>query len=76
MVNSTKPHIILGTESWLDSSFSSSEVYADNFTVFRKDRYEVVNRNVFVPMADNSTHGGVFVGVRSDIMFSSPRTRY
>ena len=71
MVNSTKSHIILGTESWLDSSFSSLEVFTDNFTVFRKGRYEVVNRNVFGPMADNSTHGGVFVGVSSDIICSA-----
>ena len=48
-VNITKPHTILGTESWLDSSFSSSEVFTDNFTVFRKYRYEVVNRNVLDP---------------------------
>jgi len=70
VIDSTKPDIIIGTESWLDNSIPSSEVFPDNFTVYRKDRYEVENRDVFGPMKDNSSHGGVFIAINSNIVSS------
>ena len=33
-----KPDIILGTETWLDSSISSAEIRPDFYKVFRRDR--------------------------------------
>jgi len=70
MVERTKPHVILGTESWLDGSILSSEVFPDDYTIFRKDRDQVCNRSVFGPMKNNETHGGVFVAISSEIVCS------
>lgn len=33
----TKPTVVLGTESWLDSSISD-DVFPDNYISYRKDR--------------------------------------
>jgi len=33
-----KPDVIVGTESWLKSSITSSEIFAPQFEVFRRDR--------------------------------------
>ena len=71
MIDGTKPDIILGTESWLDSHISSSEIFPEGFTIFRKDREELVNREVFGPMQDNSSHGGVFIAIKSNITCTS-----
>jgi hypothetical protein len=46
-----KPDLILGTESWLDSTVKDSEVFPSNYTVYRNDR--------------NLNGGGVFVAVKS-----------
>ena len=60
MLESSKPDIVFGTESWLESNISNSEVFPDNFTVYRKDRPE-------------DPHGGVFIHV-SDKIISSEET--
>ena len=67
MLEQTKPHIVLGTESWLSGDILSSEVFPSNFSVIRKDRDKVINRDVFGPMKDNSSHGGVFVAVAKEL---------
>ena len=71
MIENTKPDIIIGTETWLDNSIPSSEIFPDNFTVFRKDRQHIIDRNQFGPMKDNTSHGGVLVAIKSDIISSS-----
>ena len=38
MIESTQADIVIGSESWLDPSISSSEVFPPNFTSFRNDR--------------------------------------
>ena len=40
--------IIIGTESWLDSSISSNDVFPSGFTVFRKDRSKGKGGGVFI----------------------------
>ena len=50
VVDYTKPDLILGTESWLDSSITDSEVFPTNYNVYRKDR--------------NTHGGGVFMAVK------------
>ena len=45
--------IIIGSESWLDSSILSAEIFPSHFQVFRKDR--------------NSCGGGVFIAVKDSI---------
>ena len=55
MVQSSDPHIIVGTESWLNPSIGSSECFPDNYTVYRKDR-------------DGTRAGGVFIAVKDDLI--------
>ena len=40
LLESTKPDIMLGTESHLDPSYSSTETFGSNYEVLRKDRKE------------------------------------
>ncbi len=49
ILEETKPDIVFGTESWLDSNILTSEVFPNNFSVYRKDRAD-------------SPHGGVLNG--------------
>ena len=63
VVRYTKPDIIIGTESWLEgiqpgkapskSAIKNSEVFPENYQVFRNDR--------------DSKGGGVFLGIHTDI---------
>lgn len=48
-----KPHIVIGTESWLDNTINEGEVFPSNYSVYRRDR--------------NSHGGGVFILVRDSI---------
>ena len=38
LIDSTNPDILIGTETWLSSSISSSEFFPSGYTVYRKDR--------------------------------------
>ncbi|XP_072028355.1 uncharacterized protein [Amphiura filiformis] len=52
LMDSTKPDIVIATETWFDSSIADSEFFNSQFTVHRRDR---------------RTHaGGVIVAVNSD----------
>ncbi|XP_077988548.1 uncharacterized protein LOC144443049 [Glandiceps talaboti] len=50
--------IVTGTESWLNSSISTGEIFPTNYQVFRKDR------------GNGDTHGGVFIAVKDNLMAS------
>lgn len=47
------PEVVIGTESWLDSTITNNEIFPSNYTVYRKDR--------------NLRGGGVFVMVHSSL---------
>ena len=55
-IDTHQPHVVIGTESWLDGTILSSEVFPANFTAFRKDR-ETGNGG-----------GGVFIALRNDLL--------
>lgn len=38
LVNLTRPSIVMGTESWLDDSIKSAEVFPPDYTAYRRDR--------------------------------------
>lgn len=44
-IDDLRPDVIIGTESWLDPSIHTSEIFPSNFTVFRKDR---ASDNIFI----------------------------
>jgi len=60
LLETTKAEIIIGTESWLNPSIQSSEIFSSNMNVFRKDR--------------SSKGGGVFIAV-SDKLIASLQTQ-
>ncbi|PNF14499.1 hypothetical protein B7P43_G16033 [Cryptotermes secundus] len=53
LIDTFKPDIIIGTESWLREEISNAEVFRDEYTTFRRDR--------------NSRGGGVFICVKNYI---------
>ena len=38
MLQSVKPGIIIGTETWLDNSIKDSEIFSSGYRIHRKDR--------------------------------------
>ena len=55
LIDSTNPDIILGTETWLNSTICSSELFPPGYDVVRKDR------------ADG--YGGVCIAIKKDVIF-------
>ena len=55
VIDSAKPDIILGNESWLTPEIKNSEFFPDSFDAIRKDRVCDV-------------HGGVFIAFRRDLL--------
>lgn len=53
IIESYNPSIIIGTETWLNPSIHSSEIFPPNYSVYRKDR------------ADG--FGGVLLAIRTDL---------
>ena len=51
LVDSTKPDIIIATETWLNPNIYSSEFFSPSYTIFRRDRIT------------NTTGGGVLIAV-------------
>ena len=55
IIDSAKPDIILGNESWLTPEIKSSEIFPDSFDAVRKDRA-------------SDAHGGVFIAFKRDLL--------
>ena len=53
LIVSTKPDIVVGTETWLDNTISNAELFPAEYSIYRNDR----NRN----------GGGVLIAVKNDI---------
>jgi hypothetical protein len=56
LLDSAKPDIIIGCETWLKPEIHNSEIMPPNYTIYRNDRKD--------------GYGGVLIGVRSDIISS------
>ena len=56
LIDSTKPDIIIGTETWIDDSITDNQIFPPGYQLFRKDR--------------NLHGGGVLVAVNSDYLCS------
>lgn len=54
LIEISKPHIVIGTESWLDGTINDGEMFPSYYSVYRKDR--------------NSRGGGVFILVHDSIV--------
>lgn len=53
LIETTKPHVVLGSESWLDDTINDNEIFPTCYTVYRKDR--------------NAHGGGVFILIHNTI---------
>ena len=60
VIDSTKPDVIIGTESWLSSDVNAAEVFPPDFEVFRCDRKD-------------DPHGGVLIATRQTMVSSIAR---
>jgi hypothetical protein len=58
IIQSTKPDLILGSESWLNKNILSSEVFPSGYSPYRHDR-------------TNGEHGGVFILAKDDLVCSN-----
>lgn len=61
VIDTSKPDIILGTESWLSKDIDTYSIFPPNFSIYRKDRL------------DGRIGGGVFIAV-SDKFISAEAT--
>jgi hypothetical protein len=62
IIDSAKPDIIIGTETWSDNTIPSTEFFPTHmFNVFRKDR---------PPNNKNKSHGGVLLAITEDFIRS------
>src|SRR5207245_10553521 len=52
LLDSTSADIVIGTESWLDHSILSSEIFPKNMTLFRKDRTSGRGGGVCISFSD------------------------
>ena len=70
MMDSVKPHIVLGTESWLKPKIKNSEVFPDGYNVFRNDRKRRTGGGVFVLISKElSSHAPVELKSDSELIW-------
>ena len=55
IMDSAKPYIFLGNESWLTPDIENSEIFSESFDAVPKDRV-------------SDAHGGVFVAFKRDLL--------
>nr|XP_054767499.1 uncharacterized protein LOC129274773 [Lytechinus pictus] len=55
LIETTEPSVIIGTETWLNPTIKSSEIFPSNFEVIRKDRAD--------------SYGGVLLAIRNDLIY-------
>ena len=60
MIESTQADIVIGTESWLDDSIKSSEIFPSNFRSYRRD------------CSTGARGGGVFLLVSDKFQSNEP----
>ena len=58
VINEYKPDIVFGNESWLKPDIKNSEIFPDNYRIYRKDR------------DNNGRGGGVFQAVKNDLIIT------
>ena len=63
IIDSAKPDIILGNESWLTPDIKNSEIFPESFDAVRKDRV-------------SDAHGGVFVAFKRDLLCTETPERF
>ena len=58
-LNTNKPDILIGTESWLSDGVSNSEIFPSDYSVIRKDR--PTNKH-------GKSYGGIFIAMKNDLV--------
>ena len=52
-IETENPDILIGTESWLNESIQTSEIFPKHFNVFRSDRPDRKGGGVFIAVKDS-----------------------
>jgi hypothetical protein len=55
LVDSTKPDVIIATETWLDPTITNRQIFPPNYNIYRKDR------------KGNKTGGGVLIAINDKL---------
>ncbi|CAC5409269.1 unnamed protein product [Mytilus coruscus] len=58
IIDSTKPDVIIATETWLDQSITNSQIFPQEYNIYRKDR------------KGNKTGGGVLIAINNKYLSS------
>jgi exonuclease III len=58
LVDSTKPDVIIATETWLDPTITNSQIFPPNYNIYRKDR------------KGTKTGGGVLIAINDKYLSS------
>jgi hypothetical protein len=58
LVDSTKPDVIITTETWLDPTITNSQIFTPNYNIYRKDR------------KGTKTGGGVLIAINDKYLSS------
>ncbi|KAK3105360.1 hypothetical protein FSP39_023412, partial [Pinctada imbricata] len=58
LIESTRPDVIIGTETWLSSDMASSEFVPSEYQVYRRDR-------------PTDPHGGVLIAIKDNLVSSA-----
>ena len=60
LINNEEPDIIAGSKIWLNLDIYSTEIFNNNYEVFRKDR--------------SYSHGGVLLAIKSNLIVEEIKT--
>ena len=52
-IETEKPDVLIGTESWLNESIQTSEIFPENFCILRRDRPNKGGGGVFIAVSDS-----------------------
>ena len=69
MLNTTRPDVIIATETWLDSTISSSELESDDFTIYRRDRKAGRGGGVMIAVNSSITSTEVSIRCEAEILW-------
>jgi hypothetical protein len=75
LLQSTEPDIIIATETWLNTSVSSSELECDGFTIYRKDRLAGAGGGVLIAINSSLTSSEVSITTSSEILWTKIHCR-
>ncbi len=69
LVKEHQPDIIQGTETWLSSAISLSEIFPTGYTIFRKDRHQKEGGGIILAIKENLVCTEIAIESNKEIMW-------